>query len=128
MSTDLEVDSIVVNSVLHDNYYVREHMADVVGEKKIISGVDALTAQLRREDNIYVCSSLITALGKLGVKSAYKDIVDWFADNRERIIKTQHYFILKHIYISFLKLDGSNAFTKNFENEFAEHLTPEAIY
>lgn len=127
-STDLEVDSIIVNSVLHDNYYVREHMADIVGEKRIISGVDALTTQLKREDNVYVCSSLITALGKLGDRRAYRHIADWFGANRDQVIRTQHYFILKHIYIALAKLDKNNPFTAAFENEFAEHVTAAAIY
>lgn len=127
-TSDADVDSMIVNAVLHENYYVREHMADVVGEKGIVSGVDALITQLKREDNIYVCSSLVTALGKLGDKRAYDYIDRWFGLNRTKVVATQHYFILKHIYLAFVKLDNLNPRTQAFEKEFAEHLTPGAIY
>ena len=127
-AADVDVDSIIVNAVLHDNYYVREHMADVIGEKKIVSGAGALTMQLRREGNMYVCSSLVTALGKLGVVSTYEDIVGWFLQNKDQILATQHYFVLKHIYIALVKLDRSNPFTHTFQQDYAEHISPTAVY
>ena len=75
-SDDIDVDAAIVSSILHENYYVREHMADIIGEKGITSGSDALIMQLGREGNIYTTSSIITALGKLGNKKAYPYIVE----------------------------------------------------
>lgn len=127
-SEDIEVDSVVVNSMFHESYYVREHMADIIGEKGISSGVDALTIQLEREENIYTSSSIITALGKLRNKSAYGSIVDWFKKNEDKIIRTQHFFILKHIHRSFMNMSINDEFTERFESKYAEHLTPLAIF
>lgn len=127
-SDDNEVDQVIVNSVLHENYYVREHMADIVGEKKIVSGYDALIAQLSRENNIYSTSSIITALGKIGNPAAYNSIVEWFQSNKDKIMSTEHYFILKHIHIALKRLKITNDFTAWFESEFSEYLTPSAIF
>lgn len=126
-SVDIDVDSAIVNSILHDNYYIREHMADMIGEKKLLAGVNVLIIQLERENNIYTTSSIITALGKLGNPVAYPAIVEWFERNKERLLKTQHHFILKHIFIAFSRLKISNDFTERFQREFAEYLTPIAI-
>jgi hypothetical protein len=127
-SDDIDIDSVIVNSMFHENYYVREHMADMIGEKGILSGVDALTTQLEKEENIYTTSSIITALGKLGNKKGYASIVKWFNNHEEKIIRTQHYFILKHIHISILKLGIRDEFVEKFEKKYAEHLTPLAIF
>lgn len=127
-TNDLEVDTAIVNSMLHNNYYVREHMADIIGEKKILSGLTALLMQLGREENIYATSSIITALGKLGDKKAFAEIEKWVQKNEDRIVRTQHFFILKHIHLAFVKMGVSNDFTDNFQTRYAEHLTPLAIY
>ena len=125
---DIEVDAAIVNSILHDNYYVREHMADIIGEKKILSGLTPLLMQLGREENIYATSSIITALGKLGDKKAFSEIAKWVQENEDRIVSTQHYFILKHIHLAFIGMGVANDFTDQFQRTHAEHLTPLAIY
>ena len=127
-SSNTEVDNIIVNSILHENQYIREHMADIAGEKSIFSAVDPLSIQLKREGNIYASSSIITALGRLGDKKSCVNIMEWFLSNKEKIIRTQHYFILKHIYKSLIELDEPNEFTKEFHSEFSEHLGPLAIF
>jgi hypothetical protein len=127
-SDNIDVDTTIANSVLHDNYYVREHMADIIGEKKILSAIPILITQLKREENIYTTSSIITALGKLGDKKSYQDIVEWFEINRDKVVETQHFFILKHIYKSLKKLDGKNKYTLDFEKTYGEHLIPSAIF
>jgi hypothetical protein len=127
-SEDVDVDTAIVNSIMHENYYVREHMADMIGEKRILFGVDTLIMQLGREQNIYATSSIITALGKLGNQKAYATIVQWYHNNKDKILRTQHYFILKHIYLAIKKLEIVDKFTEEFEREHAEHITPLAIF
>jgi len=125
---DEDVNAKIVDSVLHENHYVREHMADFVGEKRLNFGMRTLIAQLGREDNIYTTSSIISALGKLEDDSAYTPIVLWFEKNEDRIKKTKHFFILKHMNIAFRRLGVSNSFTQNFEKKYARHLSPSAIF
>ncbi len=127
-SDDITVDEIIVSSIFHENYYVREHMADIIGEKRINFGVESLMTQLSREENIYSTSSIITALGKLGDPKAYPSIESWFLRNRDKVLRTQHYFILKHIYLAVVNLKVSNDFTKSFRAEFAEYISPFAIF
>jgi len=127
-SDNTNVDTTIANSILHDNYYIREHMADIVGEKKIISAIPLLITQLKREENIYTTSSIITALGKLGAPKSYQYIVEWFETNRDRVIETHHFFILKHIYKSLKRLDGHNEYTLEFEKTYGEHLVPSAVF
>ncbi|UYO45316.1 hypothetical protein KQX63_04625 [Rhodopseudomonas palustris] len=126
-SKDTSVDSAIINSILHDNCYIREHMADIAGEKRLIAGFETLATQLRREVNIYATSSIIAALGKIGNAKAFAEIVDWYLKNKDKILSTQHYFILKHIYLALLTLDREHRFVTDFAAEFAEHLTPSAI-
>lgn len=127
-STDPEVDEAIVNSVLHENNYVREHMADLIGEKNLQFGRDTLIAQLGREGNIFTTASIITALGKLADPVGYLPIVYWFEKNCEDILQTRDYFVLKRIGIAFKKMGISNEFTKKFEVDFAEHLIPSAVF
>jgi len=127
-SDDYEVHSAIVNSVLHENYYVREHMADLIGEKKLLVGRDVLIAQLAREENIYATASIITALGKLADREAYEPIVNWLEKNRDRVISTQHFFVLKHIGIALKRMRIDNEYSRKFESDFSEHLVLTAIF
>ena len=127
-SSNPHVDEAVVNAVFHENQYVREHMADIIGEKVISAGQQALIAQLPNEENIYAMSSMVTALGKLGDKNAYPHLRQWFEKRKDRIISTHHFFILKHFHIALVRLGISDEFTANFEKEFAEHINPLATF
>jgi HEAT repeat protein len=120
-----EVNAVIINSLFHDNCYVREHMADMVGEKKLLAGLSSLLAQLNREENIYATSSIITALGKLGDKKAYGYILKWFKKNEARIMGTEHFFILKHIYVALASIDGKNQKTTDFIKKYEQHISPE---
>ena len=127
-SSSPEIEMSIVNSVLHDNYYIREHMADMVGEKKIYSGLETLVAQLRRETNIYVTASLITAIGKLGNPSSTLAIKEWLSKNESQVVETKHFFILKHVYLALINLGVDDDFRKDIEIRFADHIGSNSIY
>lgn len=127
-SVDNEVDVAIVNAVLHENYYVREHMADIVGEKKIVAGVETLIVQLRRESSIYATASIITALGKLGRIEAYAPLKEWFLKNEENIINTKHFFVLKHLYLAMINIGISDLFINEFRQKFSEHISSQAMF
>lgn len=127
-STSSSVDEVIVNSILHENNYIREHMADISGEKRIQEATSVLEVQLKRERNIYSTSSIITALGKLGNQSSYQKILDWHELNKEMILKTEHYFILKHIYIALMKIDPRNTKTIEFSEVYAAYVGESALW
>jgi hypothetical protein len=127
-SIHVEVNAAVINSLLHENYYVREHMADIVGEKELVAALDTLIVQLGRESNIYAASSMITALGKLRNKKAFPAILKWFKKNEEEIVKTKHFFILKHIYVALSAIDMRNPSTAAFQEKFGQHTLPGSMW
>lgn len=73
------VNEYIVNAIILDNNYIREHMADIVGEKKLYIAEDTLITQLKRESNIFTIASIVEALGKIhSVKSI--DIINQYLD------------------------------------------------
>lgn len=108
VSGDKMIDSMIIDSVFHENCYIREHLADVIGEKKLYEAGDVLLSQLLLEDNYFSAVSIISAIGKLGVSNGADTIMTWLADNQENIIRTNQLFVLKHISISLTRLDKKN--------------------
>ena len=89
------VNEYIVNAILLDNNYIREHMADIVGEKKLYIAEDTLITQLKRESNIFTIASIVEALGKIhSVKSI--DIINQYLDKEaDSLIQNKNYFVLK---------------------------------
>lgn len=120
-SNSEEVNEYLVNALLSDNNYIREHMADIVGEKQLFLAEDNLITQLRREQNIYTVSSIVEAMGKLHSTKAIPSIQDWLNFNADNMIKTENYFVLKHIRNALIKLGNSNVL-RQFDNKYFEIL------
>ncbi len=99
------VNEMICNAVYDRNCYVREHMADIIGEKRLTDGVQNLCHQLRSEENYYSAVSMIAALGKLGNNSALAYIQEWIASNEQNIIQEKQFFVLKHARIAIARLD-----------------------
>ena len=116
-----EVNEHLVNALLSDNNYIREHMADIVGEKQLFLAEDNLIAQLRREQNIYTVSSIVEAMGKLHSTKSIPSIQDWLDINADNMIKTENYFVLKHIRNALIKLGNANVL-QQFDNKYFEIL------
>lgn len=120
------VNEMICNAVFDRNCYIREHMSDIIGEKRISAGVQNLCQQLRCEDNYFSAVSMIEALGKLNNTVALPHILDWIATNEKNILQEKQYFVLKHARIAIAKLDTSkkqvlqdfdakyNAYLKNY--------------
>ncbi|MBR6697848.1 MAG: hypothetical protein IKL73_06215 [Lachnospiraceae bacterium] len=122
LKTDLQVvNEYIVNALVSGNNYVREHMADIVGEKKLYIAEDNLIAQLRHEDNIFTVSSIVEALGKINSKKSIDVIWDWLSHNDTELISDKNYFVLKHIRNALVKIDPQNAI-KEFDSKYFELL------
>ena len=114
------VNEVICNSVFDKNCYIREHMSDIIGEKKLTEAVDNLCAQLIAEKNFYSAVSEIEALGKLGNDKAIYYIIQWITNNEQNIISEQQFFVLKHARIALVKLEKSfGCVIKEFDEKYS---------
>ena len=116
-----KVNEYLVNAVLSDNNYIREHIADIIGEKRLYVAEDNLITQLKREKDIYTTSSLVDALGKIGSKKSIETINDWLEINADEMIKNKNFFVLKHIRNALIRIDPEGALV-NFDEKYYEIL------
>lgn len=99
------IDEAIINSLCNSDCYIREHMSDIIGEKKLIDAAPLLYAQLAREKNFFTAQSMIEAIGKLKQSGGITAITKWIDENKEEIINTKQLFVLKHAYIAIASLD-----------------------
>ncbi len=116
-----KINEYIINSIVSDNNYIREHMADIVGEKKLFAAEDVLIFQLKRESNIYTVASIVEALGKIHSTKSINVINEYLEKEAETLIKNKNYFVLKHIRNALIKIDSQDALIK-FDNKYFEIL------
>ena len=122
LKTDSEkINEYIINSVISDNKYIREHMADIIGEKKLIAAEETLIIQLKRENNIFTVASIVEALGKIHSFKSLDIINEYLDKEADILIKNENYFVLKHIRNAILKIDPKDAL-KKFDNKYFEIL------
>lgn len=115
------INEYIINALLSDNKYVREHMADIIGEKKLATAEDNLITQLKRETNIYTTASIVEALGKIDSKKSIVTINEWLNNNAENTIKNGDYFLLKHFRNAIVKIDNDESL-KKFDDKYFDVL------
>ncbi len=118
------IDEAIVNSLCNPDCYVREHMADIIGEKKIIFAGPALFCQLAKEENYFTAQSIIEAIGKIDAIDGIKNINTWVKQHKTDIIKTNQLFVLKHAYNAINKLDKTTnqEHILSFDKEYGKML------
>ena len=120
-STLDSVNQAIVNALVADNNYIREHMADIAGEKKLYIAEGNLLAQLKREKNIYVISSIVEALGKINSQKAIEVINDWLIYNSNDMISKGNFFVLKHVRNALIRISPDDA-CKKFDDKYLDIL------
>lgn len=78
------IDKEIIDNISNRSSTVRESIADICGEKRLLTSVDKLISQLKAEDNPYVVRSIVAALGKMSVVSAAPIIVEWMSNNPDK--------------------------------------------
>ena len=116
-----KINEYIINSIVSDNNYIREHMADIVGEKKLLIAEDALILQLKRESNLYTAASIVEALGKIHSTKSIDVINEYLEKEADSLIKNKNYFVLKHIRNALVKIDSQDELIK-FDNKYFEIL------
>lgn len=116
-----QINEYIINAIFSDNKYVREHMADIIGEKKLLDAEDNLIIQLKREPSIYTIASIVEALGKIGSKKSIDAINEWLEKNAENAINKSEYFVLKHFRNAILRIDAQHTL-KKFDEKYLDVL------
>ncbi len=112
------LNNAIINAIKSNICYIREHMADIIGDKKLEDAFFILCNQLENEDNYFTASSMITAIGKLENSNGIECINKWIDNNISNIVKTNSIFVLNHARISIEKLDKTNK--KVYLDEFMQ--------
>lgn len=115
-----EVNKLICDAMTDSDAHVREHLADIIGEKNLIEANPILCRQLQCEENFYTASSIIEALGKLGDKDNLRYIITWLDKKELEIIETKHLFIFNHARIAIARLD--NTYLKIYEEKYNQYL------
>lgn len=116
-----KINEFIVNAIVSDNKYIREHMADIVGEKKLYLAEDNLITQLKREKNVFTISSIVEALGKINSQKSIVTIKEWLENNATTIIQNKDYFVLKHFRNALVKIDPVENL-KEFDDKYFDIL------
>lgn len=116
LSNNDEVNNAIVAGLFSDNQYIRETMADIIGEKKLSFAYNMLITQLNVEENYFVMRSIIQAISKLQSPDAIVEIINWFNLRKKDIIDKRYNWIFRHIYTALLRLDKTPQ--KNIATKF----------
>ena len=120
-SNNQVVNEFIINAILSDNHYIREHMSDIAGEKKLTFAEENLIVQLKRETNIYTAASIMEALGKIQSKKGASEIFDWININASSLISNENYFVLKHARNALININYMN-YNEQFDLKYYDIL------
>ena len=123
-SESVKINNIICDAIFDSNCYIREHMADIIGEKRLTNGVENLCRQLAIEENYYSAVSIIEALGKLRNSKATNYILQWIEHNENNILSEKQFFILKHARIALAKLveDSTKDTFTQFDQKYLKYI------
>lgn len=115
-----EVNDVIIDSLFSSNSHVREYMADVIGEKKLVAGLKTLYSRLEIEQNNYVCRSIVEAIGKIDDVSGIPKLLTWFENNRVKFDEEKYDGIYNHMTFALQRMDNSKQKTllKSFVNTY----------
>ncbi len=124
LTSDPIVDNAIQDALFSGTCYIREHMADIIGEKKMHSASNCLVQRLAFECNYYSAISIIRAIGKLKSDGGIDCITNWINNNQEEIIATKQFFVMKHARISIMQLDNTenSLHLTNFDLLYSKYL------
>lgn len=102
-----EINRAITNALFSNDCHIREHMADIIGEKQLHSAGNALCRQLLSEENYYTAVSIMEALGKLNYGVGLASIEEWLIAHGQDIIERKTYSVFRHAQNAIIRLDYS---------------------
>ena len=112
----IQANNAIADSIFSKDCHIREHMADIIGEKKLFDAKENLVRQLEVEENFYTAVSIIEAIGKIGTIRDIDTINRWLNKMGSEIIHSKMFSVLRHAQVSIIRLD--NSFDKEYINAF----------
>ena len=73
---------MICDAICDKDAHIREHFANIIGEKKLYSAKEILSSQLQCEKNYYSAASIIEALGELRATEKVANILLWIDNNK----------------------------------------------
>lgn len=128
MADDEEINRVITNSLFSNDCHIREHIADIIGEKRLLSAGDALSRQLMAEDNYYTAVSIIEAIGKLDRSSDIVYIEKWLDEHEKDIIGCKMFSVFRHARNAIIRLDATperihrTMFAQKYDKYITEHV------
>lgn len=120
MTTEYEeVNRAIINALFTRDCHIREHLADIIGEKRIIDAKDALCRQLAAEENYYTAISIMEALGKIGDINGVTHITRWLSIHEQDIVTSKMFTVFRHAQNAIVKLDSTTE--GSYRNQFAQN-------
>lgn len=126
MTSDAEeINRAIVNSIFSNDCHIREHMADIIGEKQLRNAGNVLCRQLLSETNYYTAVSIIEAIGKLDYETGLSTIEEWLAVHEKDIIESKMYTVFRHAQNAIIRLDHTynGAQRAKFAQKYAKYIT-----
>lgn len=125
MTTESEdINQIIISSIFDQDCHIREHMADIIGEKRLRGAHTNLVKQLEAEQNYFTVASIIEAIGKIGDFNDINYVMNWVDKNANKVIDEHQYFLLKHIYKAICHLDNTpdQKYITTFTNQYTRYM------
>lgn len=128
MADDEEINRVITNSLFSSDCHIREHIADIIGEKRLFSAGDALNRQLMTEDNYYTAVSIIEAIGKLDRSSDIVYIEKWLDEHEKDIVNCKMFSVFRHARNAIIRLDTTpegihrNMFAQKYDKYITERV------
>lgn len=119
-----EVNQSIINGIFSHDCHIREHLADIIGEKRLEKAKSTLCTQLAVEENYYTAISIIEALGKIGTIEEIKNIISWIKDHETDLINSRMFPVFRHAQIAISRLDTSanRIYYKTFSEQYPQYL------
>lgn len=124
LTSSSEINTALINSLNNQDCHIREHIADIIGEKRLYQARNQLYFQLLHEKNFYSANSMISAIGKVGDEKGIEVIENWIESNKSEMMQTKQFFVVKYGLWAIEKLDASTQKMKftNFKEKYKDCL------
>lgn len=124
LSDDPDVNNSIINSLYSSNSYIRERMADIIGEKRLKSSVPVLYSVLTDETNNYTTRSILYAISKIDPADGLYHIKEWLLEHKDKLLENKDYFMFSHVLNCVKRMDHTqgNIHVKEFKETFQKYL------
>jgi hypothetical protein len=93
---DVDVRDALIYTLEHPNPYMRETVADFIGEMRLQGGVRNLVLALAKEISPFAARSMFSALGKLESTEGAQAIIGWIKSHKVMIEQQKWDFVIDH--------------------------------